>query len=729
MAFGQADEIHFEAANERGEGSMRMLRGNVVIETRGMTLKAQEVDYDEDKKHAEARGDVSFTSKDRGETLRASRAEYNIGEETGKFFDVKGSSPAPPLSRPGVLRTDNPFLFEGEWAEKIKDRYILHNGWITDCKPPNYWWKLHGQEFDIIPNQRVIARKAVFRIRWVPFPNWKPIPLVYVPYFRKPLEDHPRKSGFLTPNIGHSSRRGNMIGGGYFWAINRSYDTTYRAQYFSTRGFAHNLDFRAIPSDKSEFDMVVYGVQDKGLNVGLNDRIKQGGYQVNLHGKALLSRGFEARGDINYLSSFVFRQAFTESFNEAVQTEVRSQAYVIKHWNGNTFSGEFQQLKNYQSGDDKDRIVIRKLPSVEFQTQDREIFKGVPIWVSLNSSVALMRRNQPLFQTRRVVDRIDFAPQLTTSVGWQGFRLTPSFGLRETNYGSSFDNGLVVGSGYHRSSRELSVELELPSLARVFENRTALGDKLKHVIEPRAGFRWVSGIRDFKHLIRFDETELLTNTKEFEYSLTNRLYTKRNGAVHEIMSWQLWQKRYLDPTLGGAVVDGQRNVFATQAAMTGYAFFDQARAYSPIVSSLQFNPLPAWGAEWRSDYDPMRGRVTNSNLNGNFRKDKMFISAGHNLVRSDAVLTPNTNQFIGTLGWGDADRKGWSAGFQGVYDFRRSIMQFATTQVSFNSDCCGVSIQYRRFNVGTRNEGYFRAAFAISNIGSFGTLRRQERVF
>jgi LPS-assembly protein len=93
------------------------------------------------------------------------------------------------------------------------------------------------------------------------------------------------------------------------------------------------------------------------------------------------------------------------------------------------------------------------------------------------------------------------------------------------------------------------------------------------------------------------------------------------------------------------------------------------------------------------------------------------------------AVSPPANQFMGLLGWGRQDLRGWSAGFQAVYDFRTSVMQFATTQVSYNSDCCGLSVQYRRFGFGTRNENQFRVAFAVSNIGSFGTLRRQERIF
>ena len=73
--------------------------------------------------------------------------------------------------------------------------------------------------------------------------------------------------------------------------------------------------------------------------------------------------------------------------------------------------------------------------------------------------------------------------------------------------------------------------------------------------------------------------------------------------------------------------------------------------------------------------------------------------------------------------------RGFSLGFQSVYDFRIGVMQFATTQVSWNSDCCGLSFQYRRFSFGTRNENQWRVAFAVANIGSFGTLKRQERIY
>ena len=50
-----------------------------------------------------------------------------------------------------------PRSFEGEWAERLGDttydyKYILHDGWITNCKMPNPWWRMKGPKFDIIPD-------------------------------------------------------------------------------------------------------------------------------------------------------------------------------------------------------------------------------------------------------------------------------------------------------------------------------------------------------------------------------------------------------------------------------------------------------------------------------------------------------------------------------------------------------------------------------------------------
>ena len=732
----EANWVDVSATNQSTDGPWRHLRGAVRLETSESLLTADEVDYNDETKDAQARGHVHFEHYVKGDKLDCDHAEYNIDTETGKFYLVSGTSPAKVQSRPGILTTSNPFYFEGQWAERLEDRYVLHDGYITDCKVPNPWWKLTGPKFDIIPGDRALAFRAIFRIR--------SIPLFYAPVLYKSLKRLPRKTGFLTPNIGNSSSRGKMLGIGYYWAINRSYDMTYRGLWYTERGFAHDFGFRGKVKPGTDFGVSVYGVNDTGLKNAQGAVVQQAsGLNLTADGRSDLGHGWYFRGQLNYLSSFLFRQTWTESFHEAVSTESHSVATLSKHWSTFGVNAVVERDEDFLSTADHDLILIRKLPEGQFLSREHVVpHLPLPIYFSLDSSAGLLDRDQhapvvadstqpaPLrLQTRRFVDRLDVYPRATVPLHWKGFALVSTFGVRETEYGSSILDNRVIGDDVVRSARELEVELIFPSLARVYKAPKWLGnDKLKHVIEVRAKYKLIGGIDNFNNVIRFDQVDLMSNTNEVQVMVTNRLYVKnKDGNVNEALTWEVGQSRYFDPFFGGAIVPGQRNVVASEADLTGFAFLDGPRNYSPVSSTLRYQQRV--GVEWRTDYDPLYSHIVNSSINIDARFSTYFVSFGHTQVRTDPILTAPSNQFRATVGWGDPNRRGWNAGASTYYDYRKGIMQFATTQVTYNTDCCGISVQYRRLNFGTRDESQFRVAFAISNIGTFGTLKRQERIF
>jgi LPS-assembly protein len=709
------------------EGSTFHGRGGITIETAEMLLKADEIDYDQDTDKAEARGHVYYVSFERHEILEADRVDYNLADQTGTFYNVKGQAPAKIESRPGVLTTLNPYSFTCAWAEREQDRYICHNGTATNCKMPNPWWVIRGPKFDIIPDDRAISRNAWF---WL-----KGIPVFYSPYFYRSLKRMPRRSGFLLPNIGNSSRYGKILGLGYYWAISRSMDAMYRFQWFSDRGLAHHIDWRGKPTQKSDFDFIFYGVNDLYGAPGTDPPVKQGGYQMTFTGRVDLGKDWTSRAEINYLSSFVFRQTFTQSFFEAIYSQVNSVAYVNKNWSTFSFAGVYQQNEDFPTNVDSDKISIRKLPSVEFGSRDREISNvALPLWVSFDSSFGLLRRTEPAFQTRQFMPRVDFAPRITTSFHWKDVYLTPYAGVRFTDYASSFNQSpeynpgfMVTGENFFRNSQEYGAHLELPAIGRVFKGKGWFGPQLKHVIETHADYQVVHGINNFLDIIRFDERDILTNTNQLSIGVTNRFYRKdKNGNINEFLTWDLTQQRYFDPTFGNSIVDGQRNMIEASAELTGFAFIDQPRNYSPLASFLKFNPIWTLNVEWRTDYDPLQHRFLDSTVQMNAHIQKVDIWLAHNQVDLPWV---KANQVSGRIGIGQDNRRGWSVAFQGNYDYRVHTLQYAFTQVSYNTDCCGFAAQYRRFNFGTRQENQWRVAFAVANVGTFGTLKRQERIF
>ena len=555
------------------EGHVYKLRGSpgapAEIENSSLIFRADEIDFDQDSGDVRASGHVFFHNFDRNMKMWCDHLTYNTDEETGKFYDVIGETRPKVVAKPGMLTTNNPFHFEGQWAERIGEKYILHSGFITNCKTPQPWWRLRGKSFDIIPDDRAIAHKSTFLVR--------NMPLFFTPFFYHSLEKEPRHSGFLLPLMGHSSRRGWMVHAGYFWAINRSYDLTYRAQYYTTRGLVHHVDFRGKPRPGTDYDVIMTGVQDKGVPNSGNPPQKFSGVSLLAVGQSDLGNGWTARANINYITSFRFRQEWSESYSDIVGSEIHSVGFINKNWSNYTVNVIFARLQNFQSSEINtapadqppnyvaNAVTIRKLPEVEFTSRFRQIFNPLPLFFSFESSAGLLFRSEPVFnadntilvdkfQTGQFMNRTSFSPRLTGMFSLGAIHLVPSFGIQEMYYGESQEPYMnqfqVVGTNIVRSSRDFSLDVMLPSLARVFNKKTIFGDKLKHVIEPRVTYRYVTGIGDdFLRFIRFDENDLASNTNELLISIANRVYAKRGDKVEEIFTWELSQKRYLRPHL------------------------------------------------------------------------------------------------------------------------------------------------------------------------------------
>src|SRR5208282_1602468 len=85
--------------------------------------------------------------------------------------------------------------------------------------------------------------------------------------------------------------------------------------------------------------------------------------------------------------------------------------------------------------------------------------------------------------------------------------------------------GTPLAEAVNRHALESSFELRPPAVSRIFE-KPVLGRKVKHTIEPRLVYRDVTGINNFPEIIRFDARDIMTDTNELEYALTNRIYLK-----------------------------------------------------------------------------------------------------------------------------------------------------------------------------------------------------------
>ena len=725
------DQTRFFAdQTQESRGDWKYLRGGCKILTQEEEVDADEIDFNQVSNIAYLRGHVKYQNFLKGDKVEAVRGEYNLRTQEGTFYEVKGTSPAHGNEELWLLKTTNPFYFEGEWAERHHGRYVIHHGFLTDCVLPKPWWTLHAPMFDVVPDDRAIAYNAVFRL--------KNIPILFLPAFYRPLGKKDRQSGFLTPNIGNSSVLGYMYGEGYYWAINRSYDALYRIQDFTARGYAHTAEVRGRPTAKSDFDLNLYGVDDqKGYNFGNGVYQKQGGLQMELTAQAELPDGWTARLDYKYLSSYLFRQSFSQSFTEAIFSENNSVGYLQRHWEDYTVNVAFLQQQLFESTNPGDLVQIRTLPSVDFIAKDQQVLSGpVPLWYSFTANSSLLSRDNPTYVSGAVnsglVGREDVEPQVMTAFDFKGFSLAPNITFHGTSWSNSQNSsGSLANAAIFQRSADVNVELRLPSVERVFPAPKWLGSKIKHVIEPRVDYRYVGGIDNFNDIVRFDDTDLLSDTNQLEIAIVNRFYVKdKTGQVKDVLDWQVGQERYFDPTFGGALVPGQPNVFAVTEDLMPFAFITKPRNYSPLDSNLQLNGLGPFTADWRLDYDPLYGRIVSDLVSAGYRfKKNYFINVGYRGLNPDPLIEAYASQVTVTAGYGNSLRKGFNFATMAYYDYQKGQLEFFFSQVSYNTDCCGFSLEARRFSFGTRNENQFLFSFIIANVGAFGNFRRQDRIF
>lgn len=720
--------VIIKADSQQKSGEQYQLEGHVEITDGTMRLTADRMEYQAASGDAVAVGNVHFFRSVEQEDLHASRAEYNLRAGTGRFFEVQGSIGAQLRTDSSLLTSTNPFFFVAERVDRVEgNQYVVWNGQVTVCTMPDPTWTFFARKAVIEPGVSARVYNGDFRLFKVP--------LLYFPFLYRSLRRIPRSTGFLIPSVGNNSRLGTVIGDSFFWAINRSTDLELGAEFLSKRGWSQQATFRARPNPGSYLGVSYFGVMDRGFGP---QKVDQGGRMVRASGVAELPAKFRGILDFSYLSSLTFREAFTQNYAEAVNSEAHTTASLTKSFDSFRFGALFSRFENFQSIQPKDKVRIDRLPQFEFNSVERPLLSGFPLWISWDSSAGAVSRTEPargpepILRTN-TLERLIFAPRLTLPWRWKGFRFTPVLGWRGIHYGKQQRDTQVVDESLHRNLGEVSLELAPPALTRVFSGAGPLSHRpFQHVLEPRITVRAAFGAGDFPKALLFDEQDRMTNTREVDYSLTHRLLLQGSGgsAAKEIFSWELRQKYYLEPDFGGALVPGRRNVFDSTLDLSGAAFLDAPRRFSPIISVLRVRPSPNYDLEFHGDYDTIQHHFTHGGLVASARRGYAFASVSQSFVRSSPALSPPSNQIGFSLGYGSLSRVGWNAAFAGAYDVRADFLQFSAVQISYNNNCCGISLEFRRFALGpVRNENQFRVAFSLANIGTFGTLKKQERLF
>ncbi len=721
-ASGAVVELSSKGAQSKN-GDVYIAEDDVDIRYGDMRLRADHVEYNRVTSEALARGHVIFDYDT--QHLECDEGQLNISTGHGMFKNVHGTVRLERRPNASLLLSQNPLYFEAQEVERFtSEDYVIRHSWFTICDPRKPTWQFYAPEAKITLNKKVALVNANFRIYR--------IPLVWLPFATAPAGDHIRQSGFLIPIVGESSTKGYILGDAYYWAPKSWMDATVGFEYLSLRGPSERAEFRARPYENTAIKYSYFGVQDRGI---VTDGVlqKQGGYQQQLEIQSLWNHGWRFVTDLNQLSSLTFRLAFADNYGDSINSDVRSAVFLTNNFSGFSFNLATLNDRSFLQITPESSVVLRSAPEARFSSVEQAPWLNLPFYFSFDSAAGGVHRDDEFLNTPNFVAHYDFAPKVTVPLHFgTALGVTASAAFHTTYYGDSLNaNDVLTGNSIYRNTGEFAVEFRPATLERFFD-RPATHHRYKHTIDPFLTYRYVTGVHNFQDFVRFDNNSTLTNTNELEYGFIQHLYVKSyEDQPVDFLSWSVVQKHYFDPTFGGAIIPGQRNVFQALDDITGFAFASSPRNWSPIVSDVKLTPGGIFDAEQILEYDPQLQKITTI---GTLLKIKpyseFYLTAADFRLQGDPLVEPQTNQIRAIIGWGGLTRQGFNAAAGLSYNLQSSTLQNQFVLVNYNGSCCGLAFEYRHINLGViRTENQFRVAFIISNLGTFGNLRRLDKIY
>ncbi|MBW4038172.1 MAG: LPS-assembly protein LptD [Acidobacteria bacterium] len=562
-------DVVLESDLQSKHGDTAYASGNVVLTYGDHVLHADSVTFDKVTGEVTIDGHVVITGGENDERIEASHGTYNLRTESGTFYDVHGSvasgretanTPIQTTTNAGIAMANtshlagyensNPFLFEGKMMVKSGPTdYTIYNGSVTTCLLPHPDWQIYAAKIAMVGGQAK-AVNSTFRLL--------DIPILFLPYVTHPVDSETRQSGLLIPALGYSSAskntgsKGITIGDQYYVVLGRSADLTLGLLYYSLRGFSENGTFRYKGAGDNYFNAHFSALQDRGFDApGVNAQGQpatvynnQGGVDVTASFRRKFSPHIRGVGDAEYLSSYIYREAFTNNFNQAISTDITSILYLTEQKDGYSADARvdrYEGLKVVQTDvNPAEEIKIYHAPSLDVTAIERPV-PGTKLLWSFTGSAAGLSRVQPNYHSGGLTQRLDLRPEVSLPFGFEGWHVVASAAARETAYTRSRVPATAegqttkeLGAALNRADVDLSVDIRPPVLERTFTVPKSwqwlLGSEMRHTIEPEIEYRDVRGVNNFLSVLRFDTTDLVSDTDQLEYGVTQHLYFRPRAA-------------------------------------------------------------------------------------------------------------------------------------------------------------------------------------------------------
>ncbi len=275
------------------QGGISEFTGNVEMQQGDQSLTADRLLYDETTNQANATGNV---------TLKDSAGSYYQTRQTQLKLDsrIGFAGPSTYSLANGIARGDAQYIeFQGP------DLTVLKRARYTTCAPGQDDWFLKMRELKL-DTQKGIGTAYDASL------NFMGVPVFYLPYLDFPISNE-RKSGFLMPRIGSSSKRGLEAAAPYYFNLAPNYDATVTPQIMSERGLQLQSELRYLtPHSEGKLE----------LEALPNDRLANGDDRtaVNFQHKEVFDPLWSGKIDVRHVSDDNYFSDFRNDIGITSQT-------------------------------------------------------------------------------------------------------------------------------------------------------------------------------------------------------------------------------------------------------------------------------------------------------------------------------------------------------------------------------------------------------------------------
>jgi LPS-assembly protein len=666
-----------------------------------ITIESDDNDFEFDVDgNARLCGNVEMKQGDR--TVRADCLEYNSKTQDAK---LKGGIEYqdPLLTVRGNSGTYSPALgaeFQGTQfelpergargsAENLKadanGKVTLQGVNFTTCPANQVDWQLDAREIELDTRNRTGTGRGT-KI------EFKGVPIVYLPWMTFPLGEQ-RKSGFLFPNVGASSRNGAVVEVPYYWNIRPNLDLTAEPVYYSKRGLDLAGDVRYLTRrQRGELEWNYL----PGDDLAGRDRSR-----LKLEHVAELPGEWRVRIDATDVSDTDYFEDFArgpEGTSVPFAERLAEITYRDEHFNVRGQFQDFQVIDDELASDDRPYSrAPRLLASGDWDKGFGAIDYG------FDAEMVNFHRNTGITGWR-----LDVAPRAGVDWSAPGYFVRPSVGYRYTQYSlEGQDPG--VDDSPTRSLPFATLDAGL-----VFERASGSHGQRRLTLEPRALYLYTP-FRDQDQLPLFDTglpdlnlvqlyrtnryvgADRVNDANQVAFGLTSRLLDSDSGA------------QYIAASVGQAYYfEKPRVVLPDEPPAT--------RDTSDFIAQVSLTAYKNWNLEAGFQWNPEDERTERLQYRLQYRPD------GEHVVNlAYRALADRIEQVDASVAWPIGNR--WNVYGRYVYSLfdSKTLDQFAGFEYKA---CCYKIRAIARRSVSNRNgnsETEFLLTLELNGLAGVGT--------